>query len=469
MGNRLILVELNEVPWRVIDAYAAAHPGSALARSLGTAVSYTTVTKDGQLSPWTTWSSVHRGVADDRHGILDFGQELDEVDRKYETVWALAAAAGHTVGNVGSLHTYPLPPYVDACTFWIPDVFAPSHECKPAEAEGFQEINLKMSRASGRNVSRRIPIDLAARFVLSAPRLGITPRTAASVARQLAAEMITPRVKLRRRTFQSILAFDIFLRQLERTKPDFCTFFTNHVASAMHRYWAATFPQDYPESRYDDAWRAAYRGEIDWTMSAFDRMLARLLDFVDCNPGYSLWIASSMGQAAVDSQQIKRQVLLSDVDRFMAALGFRPGEWERRPAMEPRVIVKVPEARAGEFERLAQSIRIVGRHSIACVNLSQGVFRLHPGVIQDAQEEYCELESRRLPFSEIGFANVLIEDEAGQSAYHVPEGSLIVYSPSGPRTPAERTQVSTLEIAPAILRTLGVQPPSYMVDTRIAA
>jgi hypothetical protein len=453
----------------VIDVYAAAHPGSALARAMSSAASFTTVTKDGQLSPWTTWSSVHRGIADDQHGILDFGQELDEVDRKYAPLWALAAAAGRTVGNVGSLHTHPLPPYVDGCAFWIPDVFAPSHECKPAEAEGFQEINLKMSRASGRNVSRRIPVDLAAKFLLSAPRLGITARTAASVARQLAAELVTPRIKLRRRTFQSILAFDIFQRQLERTKPDFCTFFTNHVASAMHRYWAATFPEDYPESKYDDAWRAAYRDEIDWAMSAFDRMLERLVGFVDRNPGYSLWIASSMGQAAVDSQQIKRQVLLSEVDRFMAALGFRPGEWERRPAMEPRVIIKVPEARAAEFERLAQSIRVVGRHSIACVNLSQGVFRLHPGVIQDAQEEYCELDGRRIPFAEIGFANVLIEDEAGQSAYHVPEGSLIVYSPGRSNATAARAKVSTLEIAPAILRSLDIQPPSYMVDTRIAA
>jgi hypothetical protein len=37
------------------------------------------------------------------------------------------------------------------------------------------------------------------------------------------------------------------------------------------------------------------------------------------------------------------------------------------------------------------------------------------------------------------------------------------------RQGAERRNVSTLEIAPAILRTLGIEPPSYMVDTRLAA
>ena len=408
-------------------------------------------------------------MSDAEHGIIDFGQELGDVNSRYEPLWRLAAQAGLRVGNVGSLHTYPLPEYLDSCAFWIPDVFASSHKCKPAAAESFQEINLRMSRESGRNVSRHIPPDLAARFLVRASQLGITARTMASVAAQLASEVVNPRIKMRRRTFQSILAFDIFERLLERTRPEFCSFFTNHVASAMHRYWAATFPDDYAENRYDEQWRAAFRGEIDWAMSAFDRMLGRLLVFVERNPHYSLWIASSMGQAAVESNQIKRQVLLTDVERFMSALGFRSEAWERRPAMEPRVIVKVPEERAAEFERLARSIRIVGSHPITCVNLMQGVFRLHPGTIADAEEEFCELDGRRLPFSELGFANVVIEDEAGQSAYHVPEGSLIVYSTSIDKPAAGRAEVSTLEIAPAILRTLGIQPPPYMVDTRIAA
>jgi hypothetical protein len=204
-------------------------------------------------------------------------------------------------------------------------------------------------------------------------------------------------------------------------------------------------------------------------MLAFDRMLDKLLAFVERDPSYSLWIASSMGQGAVESSQIKRQVLLTDVERFMSALGFAPQEWERRPAMEPRVIIKLPEHRAAEFERIARSIRIAGRHPISCVNLTQGVFRLHPGTVMDAAEEFCELDGRRLSFVELGFANVAVEDEAGQSAYHVREGSLTVYSHSVDLRSSGCAEVSTLEIAPAILRTLGVTPPSYMMDTRIAA
>jgi len=86
----------------------------------------------------------------------------------------------------------------------------------------------------------------------------------------------------------------------------------------------------------------------------------------------------------------------------------------------------------------------------------------------DAEGEFCELSGRKLPFTALGFANVTVEDEAGQSAYHVPEGSLMVYPASPDRSCNGRSEVSTLEIAPAILRVLQVKPTSYMVDTRIA-
>lgn len=61
---------------------------------------------------------------------------------------------------------------------------------------------------------------------------------------QVVSERVRQARNVRRRTYQSVLAFDIFMKQLESTRPGFATFFTNHVASSMHRYWAAAFPGD---------------------------------------------------------------------------------------------------------------------------------------------------------------------------------------------------------------------------------
>ena len=81
--------------------------------------------------------------------------------------------------------------------------------------------------------------------------LGIRPATYAALGRQLLAERRTPGISNRRRTYQSVLLFDIFERQLRRTRPEFSSFFTNHLAAAMHRYWAAHRPGDYDELQLD--------------------------------------------------------------------------------------------------------------------------------------------------------------------------------------------------------------------------
>jgi hypothetical protein len=75
--------------------------------------------------------------------------------------------------------------------------------------------------------------------------MGMRFKTATDIAAQLVDERINKWKVIRRRTYQSIISFDIFYKQLETHKPDFSTFFTNHVASSQHRYWAAAFPEDY--------------------------------------------------------------------------------------------------------------------------------------------------------------------------------------------------------------------------------
>jgi hypothetical protein len=69
----------------------------------------------------------------------------------------------------------------------------------------------------------------------------------------------------------------IFMHQLETKRRDFATFFTNHFASSMHRYWAAAFPTDYNEFKYTAEWIDTYRGGIAWTMNKADHLFGRLV------------------------------------------------------------------------------------------------------------------------------------------------------------------------------------------------
>ncbi len=42
----------------------------------------------------------------------------------------------------------------------------------------------------------------------------------------------------------------------------------------------------------------------------------RLLSFVDSNPEYCLWLATSMGQAATEALPIETQLYITNVPRF---------------------------------------------------------------------------------------------------------------------------------------------------------
>ena len=77
--------------------------------------------------------------------------------------------------------------------------------------------------------------------------LGLSPRTMARVARQLARERLAPATRWRRVALQPFVNFDFFRRLYKRHRPEFATFHTNHVAHYMHTYWKAMRPEIFPQ------------------------------------------------------------------------------------------------------------------------------------------------------------------------------------------------------------------------------
>lgn len=462
-GKKLVLYELNEVPRRVLEDFAGLDPGSTFARLLREGAFFETVTEDkGVLSPWITWPTLHRGVANERHCISDFGQDLADVNDEYPPFTELLAREGLAVGVFGSLHSYPLPQDVARYAFYVPDAFANGPECFPEVLSAFQDFNLRMMDASGRNVSRSVLLSPAARFLVNAPRLGLRADTVLRLGSQLLSERANRARVGRRRTSQVQIAFDLFFRQLELKKPHLSTFFTNHVASSMHRYWPAKFPDDYSDTALGDAWRVTYGGEIDFTMREADRQISRLAAFVERNAGYVLIVASSMGQAAVDaSQVIHSQLYIDKPDKFMHALGVAPNQWTRHRAMLPRYIFKICDDAAAAFRRGLDSLTINGK-SLKIVELGNSIFQIKLGHENLSDETtVVSLGGRRLGLAEIGLLNTSIQDESGSYAYHIPQGILVVYDPAERRGRNCGT-TSTRDIAPTLLANFGVGRPSYM-------
>ncbi len=447
----VLAYELNEVPWRVLDDHVARRPDGALARPLAEGATSTTRTADeGHLSPWVTWPTLHRGVPNTRHGIAHLGQ--DPATFRFDPVWRVARRAGHSVGVFGALQGWP-PGDPGPGGFHVPDTFAPDSACLPDRFEAFQRFNLQNARRSGRVVGS---LDL--RSLGLVPRLlalGVRPSSLALAARQLLAERRTPTLRHRRPAFQSVLGFDVFERAWRRGRPAYASFFTNHVAGFMHRFWRAAYPDDYAERVEGEE---PYADAIAWGMDLADAHLERLLRMA---PDATVVVASSMGQAAIRPSKDTRGARVADVDALVSAVGWS-GEMERRPAMEPQTALHVPDddARADLVSRLGA---LHGPDGGALFEVDEVgptlslTLRVGAALAEDPRVRTASGET--LPAAALGLEH--IEAETPGTAYHIPEGILLVRGP-GVEPDAGRAPVSALDYAPTLLGRLGVPAPESM-------
>lgn len=454
MQKKIILFELNEVPVRILDYYTAARPHSWLAQSKNKRRSYETYMPNrGHLSPWNTWPSFHRGVSNEKHFLSDFNQDLTEVDKEFPPIWKKLADNGVSVGVFGSLHSYPLPEERRNVKFHVPDVFAPSGECIPDNVSIFQEINLALSRESARNVNGRVPVGEAAQLALKFRHLGFRFSTVTDVMGQILSERFDKWKTTRRRTYQTVIGFDVFYKLLQQQKPDFTTFFTNHVASSMHRYWAAAFPKDYSDFKFSDDWVKTYDDEILWTMDKADRMLSTLASFVDQHPEYILVCASSMGQHAVECEPTETQLYVKNHEKFMNCLGLDSSQFEILPAMVPQFNYRISEGALSGF-RSTLELSLLNGEPLSFREADNGFVSIDLGQ-RNLSEVDLSVAGKHFGLAETGLENTVIEDMSSASAYHIPEGHMWVYHPSYEEARSSIGQINALDFFQSTLQNFG--------------
>lgn len=456
-GEPLIVYELNEVPWRVIDWYVRLRPNSALARLLDCAKTFTTVTKDeGELHPWTTWPTFHRGVNNTQHQIRFINQNLDEATL-YPPIWETLSQAGKRVGVFGSLQSYP-PPIKDAYEFYVPDTFSPGCETLPLKYAAFQRFNLRQTQQDGAQAS---PLQLdtsVANDVLGMMRVGLRLETCRRLAVHIAKERINPLHRARRSVLQALVSFDIFRHALNETKPDFCTFFTNHVAGMMHRYWKHTFPEDFDAVLTTDAERF-HAGSIGFAMDVADAQLAYLMAYVDVENG-QLVIASSMGQEAIDRGAYFGEWRITDVQQFLKAIGWQSPARDLL-AMQPDFNFSFnSNADAERFLQLAERLidstgkSIWKRAQRMGATVNMGLAPSHQAIaVGEVFLASPDGPSRMLTLAEMGIQ--FLERDPG-TGYHQPRGALLLYG-NGVKHDDSRLEVDSTSVRSEILRLMGVE------------
>jgi hypothetical protein len=245
----------------------------------------------------------------------------------------------------------------------------------------------------------------------------------------------------------------MFRRLVREHDPDLAVLFTNHVASAMHRYWYATFPDDWNETIYDAAWIARYRGEIEYAMTLLDRSIAGLLDVCETT-GRVLMVCTAIGQRADTdvTDAVREFAVVRDPEQFVAALRV-PGRFEIKPGMVPQIgLAFVDEASAEVAETY---LATVPRAGLSLLVDRQGNVVTVSYDFPSGQRS-IEIEGRVLQLREVGVAIEAVDDQ--RCAEHDPVGSLLVH---GVVPATTTTRIDVRAFAPALLEVLGVEPPVW--------
>ena len=131
--------------------------------------------------------------------------------------------------------------------------------------------------------------------------------------------------------------------------------------------------------------------------------------------------------------------------------------------MQPTINFQLRGDKIEFFRAQLESLSIAGEPAYF-VQRDGGFFNMVFGQSDvDDAAPILQLGERCLRPRELGLTSEIVEDGSEGTAYHIPYGVLFIYDPLKPALqPSERPRVSTLEVAPALLRGFGIDPPDYM-------
>lgn len=231
MQKQVILLELNEVNFEFVEAYIARNELPNLARLIRNHGFVRTTSEDRyeQLEPWIQWVTAHTGKSFAEHSVFRLG---DIVRHDIPQIWEVLEERGLKVGAISPMNAkYRL----KDPAFFVPDPWTRT-EIKASRA--LRRLYSALSQVVNENATTRFGASSLLALLsgtLAYARLANYPRYAnlalTSVGRPW-----------RRALFLDLLLGDVFIREVERTRPHFASLFVNAAAHIQHHYMFCAAP-----------------------------------------------------------------------------------------------------------------------------------------------------------------------------------------------------------------------------------
>lgn len=419
-NNKLILYELNEVPMKLINLYSKIKPDSNLTSLIKNGKLRPTITHDvGELHPWSTWPTVHRGVNNNIHNIRFINQDL-KCAKAWPPIWETISLNDISIGIFGSLQSYP--PIINKnVKFYLPDTFSPKEDCFPESLKNFQEFNLKIS-GKNKAIAKNFDLFDIFKFIKLIYKRQVNLKTFLKILKHLFGEFISKKNKLRRPLMQPIIGFDIYLKYMYKLNPQFSTFFTNHVAGMMHRYWLDIFPLSGNKvsrrSRFN-------RNSIIKALDIADKQIGNLITFAN-KKNYNILILSSMGQDHKDWGEYIPELFINDISKLIKNIGLDQKEYKLLPAMQPDLCIECKNQYSKKkLEKAITTIKSLDGKILFPIRYKNDGLNLNISIqssIITTNEKKVFINDKKIDIDKLDI-KIIKRDEG--TGYHIKEGILL--------------------------------------------
>lgn len=403
------------------------------------------------LEPWIQWVTAHSGQSYDEHRIFHLG---DGHKLKTKQVWDLLSDQGHKVWVCGSMNLRYDRPINGAV---LPDPWAAGIEPFPGNL--FDAYFPFVQRQVQEYTADRVPLAKRdyLRFGAFMASHGLSLRTVAAIARQLAGERIHRRGKWRRATILDRLQFDVFRWYYRKERPDFSTFFLNSTAHLQHMHWRNMDPEPFKLKPGSDEQRE-YQHAIRYGYQMMDRLVGQFLDLAE--PDVTVVLMSALSQQPClryEDSGGKTFYRPRDFQRVLEHAGVAP-PYRVAPVMSEQFHVHFDsEDAALEAAERLRGLTLQGEPAMLVKHEGSSVFA-GCSLFRQLDRDALLDAGKGAP---LRFFELFYQVEGIKSGMHHPDGILWIRHPARPHR-EHPDKVPLRSIAPMLLRTFGATPPAYM-------
>lgn len=414
---KIFIFELNEISPLILNKYIKRYPNSSISKFAKKSQKLITIAddiKEKDLYPAQSWASINSGKPFKRHKVKWY----NDTKKNCSQIWD-DLSINNSIGIVNVLHSSNYKNF-RFFNYFISDPYKKFEKTIPSSLLGFKKFINSQTFKSNRISKFQITFK-EIKYIFSF-FLKIRLRTYLRILKILF-EIKFKKKKERLRNVDFLLHFDIFLWSVKNKSSDINVFFTNHIASQIHRYLGALLPSKNIKSYFGNNWIRKNSDEVFYSMRLFDKNFYELEnDLIKKND--VVVFVSSMGQGLVNKYNKNHLTKYVHNQKDFFDIFFDNKEkYEVLGSMSPQLTIKSKD-NFNAKTLLKELKKKDNSKIIENYDLNNNILTIS---VNFKNYKYVYIDNKKYSLSKIGVKEDYIDTQ--NTGKHIKEGILLIKSP----------------------------------------